>query len=253
VGKEMLEKIIKKWWFYITCLMLLFISPLTQQLYPPEQTSLIIQEVMQRPLIYKIKELFPMAKALLLFLLMGALIWKNKFRKIFSILVSFLITFILVFQNISLETKFGYAVLLGNILLQVVVLLSWIYEMKIGSNDFSKPRLRWWNIVLFSLSFISFWMPAMNGGMWFSIKNLFINESGLTYCMVTPVILSILLLYYPKINKVTLRVTSFVGLLFGIINMVTWFILNTNFWWMGVIHLPLLIISYVGLVLSKKI
>ena len=95
-------------------------------------------------------------------------------------------------------------------------------------------------------------MPALNGKMYFSLKDLIMNESGLTYCMVTPIILSILLLYYPRINGITLRITSFVGLLFGILNMITWFILNTNFWWMGILHLPLLIISCVGLVLSKK-
>jgi len=57
---------------------------------------------------------------------------------------------------------------------------------------------------------------------------------------------------YPRINKITLRITSFVGFLFGILNMITWFILNTSFWWMGILHFPLLIISFVGLVLSKK-
>jgi hypothetical protein len=156
------------------------------------------------------------------------------------------------FQNIALDTSFGYAILLGNILLQFVVILSWIYENKVCKNDFSEPRLRWWNIVLFILAFIAFWMPALNGKMYFSLKDLIMNESGLTYCMVTPIILSILLLYYPRINGITLRITSFVGLLFGILNMITWFILNTNFWWMGILHLPLLIISCVGLVLSKK-
>ena len=132
------------------------------------------------------------------------------------------------------------------------MVVSWIYESKVCKNDFSKPRFRSWNVLLFILAFIAFWMPTLDGKMYFSVKDLIMNESGLTYCMVTPIIISILLLYYPHINKITLRVTSFVGFLFGVLNMITWFILNASFWWMGIIHIPLLIISCVGVVLSKK-
>lgn len=59
--------------------------------------------------------------------------------------------------------------------------------------------------------------------------------------------------YYPKVNKALLRITSFIGLLFGLLNMVTWFALNTKFWWMGLVHLPLLLISAVSLILSKRV
>ena len=38
-----------------------------------------------------------------------------------------------------------------------------------------------------------------------------------------------------------------VGLFFGIMNMLTWFVFNPNSWWMGVLHLPLVIISLLGL------
>jgi hypothetical protein len=96
-------------------------------------------------------------------------------------------------------------------------------------------------------------MPASNGLMKFSLIDFFINEAGLAYCMITPVILSFLFLYFPNVNKVTLRITSFTGLYFGIMNMLTWFLLNTEYWWMGVIHLPLLINSMIGLILSTKI
>jgi len=251
-GVYLLEKIIRKWWFYVFCILLLFIPSIVQQQVSSEKASLIVQEVMQNPLIYKVKEFFPIAKLLIVLLLIGGFIWNNMFIRPFSILVSILLTFIMIFQNISLDTSFGYVILLGNILLQLVVILSWINEIRVCKNDFSKPILHFWNIIIFILAFISFWMPTQYGKMYFSIKDLFMNESGLTYCMVTPIIISILLLYYPNVNKMTLRITAFVGFLFGILNMITWFILNTDFWWMGIVHLPLLIISFIGLILSKK-
>ena len=83
-----------------------------------------------------------------------------------------------------------------------------------------------------------------------SISTIFTNEAGVTYCMITPVILGILL-FSKNINKATLNIISFVGLSFGIFNMMTWFGFNIKDWWMGILHLPLLIISIYGLRISK--
>jgi hypothetical protein len=96
-------------------------------------------------------------------------------------------------------------------------------------------------------------MPNDEGHMYFSVSDVIFNEAGLTYCMITPVVLSILIIYYPNINMATLRITSFVGFYFGVVNMITWFILNTDFWWMGVLHLPLFLISSFGLLLSMRV
>lgn len=247
----MIEKIIKKWWFYVALLILSFIPSITQITTSPEQISSVIKEVLQNSLIYKIEFLFPIAKIALIILLLGPFIWKNVFRRIFPILISLILIFVLLFQNISLETQFGYAILLGNILIQLVVVFFWIYEVKVQKNDFSKLHITWWKIVCLLLGFVAFWMPAKNGLMHFSVSDILLNEAGLAYCMITPVILAILLLYFPNINIATLRITAFVGLYFGIMNMITWFVLSTEYWWMGVLHLPLLIISCIGFILSR--
>lgn len=247
-----MEKLIKRWWFYLILVFLIFVPSIGETPISPEETSIVVQEVLQRPLIYRIPALFPVAKLVLLFSFIGALIWKNRFRRAFAVIFSILSILITIFQNISVETRYGYAILLGNILAMGVVVLAWFYEIRVCKNDFSSPKLRWWNILLLMFSFLAFWMPARYGEMCFSLKDLFMNEAGLTYCMVTPVVLSFLLLYYPKVNKALLRITSFIGLLYGLSNTVTWFALNTEFMWMGVIHLPLLVISAVGLILSKR-
>ncbi len=41
------------------------------------------------------------------------------------------------------------------------------------------------------------------------------NGAGLTFCMMTPVVLAVLVMLYPSVNAVVLRVSSFVGLLLG--------------------------------------
>jgi hypothetical protein len=61
--------------------------------------------------------------------------------------------------------------------------------------------------------------------------------------MVTPVVLAILTIFYPRVNQSAIRVTSFIGIMFGVTNEVEWFFLNPSMWWMGIIHIPLISIS----------
>jgi hypothetical protein len=95
-------------------------------------------------------------------------------------------------------------------------------------------------------------MPARDGKIYFSIKDLFSNEAGLTFCMIIPVVIALLLLYYKTINLTLLKIISFIGIYYGLLNMVTWFILNQVYWWMGVVHFPLLINSTIGFILAIK-
>jgi hypothetical protein len=249
----MFDKIIKKWWFYLLLMLLTFIIPsITEKSFSSRDTPLLIQDVLINPIIYKIPVFFPIAKIILLFLFICPVILKNKIKRIFPLIVFLLMLIILFLQNISLETRYGYAVISGNILIQLFVVFSWIYELKVQRNNFSNINFYWWKIIYIILAFMAFWMPAKDGYMHFSVIDIFLNEAGLTYCMITPVIITSMIMFYPNVNKVTLRVTSFVGLYFGIMNLLTFFILNPEYRWMGVLHIPLFIISLTGLILSKK-
>ena len=74
----------------------------------------------------------------------------------------------------------------------------------------------------------------------FNPIHLLANVAGLAFCLMTPVYLAILILYYPKVNIATLRVTSLVGAIIGFYNMLTNFIMfPTLLWWNGVLHVPL--------------
>ncbi|MBK8447317.1 MAG: hypothetical protein IPL41_11730 [Micropruina sp.] len=72
---------------------------------------------------------------------------------------------------------------------------------------------------------------------------MFLNGAGVTYCMITPVVVGVMVLR-PGDYPVRARwLAAYVGLLFGLVNAATWFGLRPASWWMGVLHLPLLIIS----------
>ena len=59
-------------------------------------------------------------------------------------------------------------------------------------------------------------------------------------------------LYYPSVNLALLRVSSFVGMLFGAVNMLVWFFVMPVGWWMGVLHIPLLTISLYAFILAQR-
>jgi len=65
--------------------------------------------------------------------------------------------------------------------------------------------------------------------------------------------LTILTLYYPMVNIVTLRVTSLLGIIIGFWNMVVNFLFKPDIlWWNGVLHLPLVFISIYAFILSFR-
>jgi hypothetical protein len=65
----------------------------------------------------------------------------------------------------------------------------------------------------------------------------------LTYCMMTQIVLAILTVFCSRTNLVTMRISSYVGIMFGVVNVVEWFIINPYMWWMGIMHIPLITIS----------
>lgn len=61
-----------------------------------------------------------------------------------------------------------------------------------------------------------------------------------------------LTVHHPRVNLSVLRVTSLVGVIIGLGNMWLEIVLKPAYWWVGVLHIPLLSISAYGLVLSFR-
>jgi len=56
-------------------------------------------------------------------------------------------------------------------------------------------------------------------------------------------------MFYPKINLFAYRITAFNGLLYALFNLTHWF--NPASRWMGVLHIPLLVLSIFALIQSR--
>lgn len=76
-----------------------------------------------------------------------------------------------------------------------------------------------------------------------SVEGVLTNAAGVTYCMVTAVVGAAILLRADAYPGWLRFAVAALGTIFGLLNAVTWFLLAPESWWMGVLHLPLLICS----------
>ena len=242
----------KKKWIYIVIVLASFVPAFTELPIDPQESYKAIAEVMAKPIIYQFSYLFPIAKIMLILLFICPILWKNKCSKLYSIMAIILLFPVVILQNISKETTYGFTVLIGNIIAQMIIILLFLWEIKVNKNNFSTYQFKTINIITLVLAFIAFWMPSKDGFMHLNVKDIFFNEAGLTFCMIIPIIIASLLLYYKTINLTLLKIISFIGIYYGLLNLITWFVLNPIFWWMGILHLPLLINSLIGFIISIK-
>jgi hypothetical protein len=243
---NLLEKVVKKWWFYLIILILFFIIPsYTQKGAGYQAWQSVLKEVLTNPLIYGFTPLFWASKAVFVLLVLLLIFQGRKMPRAFASIIAVFYVGIAVFQNTAQTSTYGLAIISGNVLLMLVVAVSWIVEAIDPRSDFTSVRVPLWKWWVLPLAVLAFWFPvdASGSSPQFTLANLVSNGSMLTYCMMTPVVLAILTIFYPRVNHATMRVTSFVGIMFGVTNEVEWFILLPSMWWMGIMHIPLITIS----------
>ena len=249
-----LDALTRKWWFYLLLLLLFFLPSQTSGEFDPRQSMDLVGQVLANPLIYAIPALMPVAKLTMAGLIAGVLLFGNRLRRAFDVYVAILYLAMAFFQTMAITETYGLAVITGNLALVLVVGLFWVWEAMVERNDFAPRKRPWWAWWVAPLAALALLAPVEASTMRpdFSLIGMVSNEAGLTFCMVTPVVLAVLVLFYPTVNRVVLRVMSFVGLLLGAVNMIVWFVVEPWGWWMGVMHIPLVVVSVYGFVLGQR-
>lgn len=247
-----LDAVTRKWWLYVLLLLLFFIPTYAARGYDPRRSVDLIGQVLADPLINAFPVLMPIAKMIPVVLVVGLFAYGNRARRAFDVYVTVLFLALALLQSTAVTTEYGLVVLSGNMALVLVVALVWAWEVVAQENYFAtrqRPLWRWW---VAPVAIVAFLAPIDSGPMSPDINpvRLLTNEAGLTFCMMTPVVLAVLSLFHPTVNLAVLRVTSFAGALFGVVNMIVWFAIEPWGWWMGVLHVPLLLISVYAFVLA---
>ncbi len=256
IKSSKMERITRKWWFFLLFILLQFITPpYASKGYKWEQWGDVITYSLRNAFIYSHTELYPVFKIIPFVLIILIIVFGNRFRRLFSLYLAFSYSLFAFGQSIAVTEKYGVTICTVNLIMFLAVAGFWIWEAIVQRNNFSPAKIPIWRYWVVPLASLAFWAPSNphTGMPDFNPAYLFTNGAGTAFCMMTPVYIGFLTLYYPRVNIVTLRVTSLVGLIIGLYNVASNFIISPGtLWWNGVLHIPLLVISIYGLVLSLK-
>jgi hypothetical protein len=251
-----LEYVTRRWWFFLLiALSGSIIPPYVSRAYDPSDMGNIIGAVLSQGIIESLSPVYPVFRIIPIALIICIFVLHNRVARAFSIYVA--ITYILfaIVQNIAMTEEYGLAIVTGNVVIFLVVAGFWIWEARACKNDFTPMKRPAWRYWVVPLAFLAFWYPINLDTMMPDFNPLYLLTSGagLMFCMMTPVYLAVLTLFYPKVNIATMRVTALVGIIIAVYNVALNFFMEPGLlWWNGVLHIPLLSISGYSLGLSLK-
>jgi hypothetical protein len=243
---------VRKWLFPLACIGLIIISflpPYTQGHYDPRNTQDVIFSVLMSS-IQPYEHwgwVFHVATLLLLFYV----IWKpQQAGRVMASYMGINYLIIAAVQPHSVTEKYGFALLTGATVGTAIIGITWLVVVIKDSLKLSLKDIPGWTYSLLPLALLVFWSPMKTQGEAvipnFDLRLLLTSaDYGLTYCFVTPVFLYLLLLFSRNYTSLAFRISAFNALLYGMLNLTHWF--NPNTRWLGVMHLPLLILSLVAL------
>ncbi|MHC4624165.1 MAG: hypothetical protein ACYS4W_09720 [Planctomycetota bacterium] len=254
--QDKLERITRKWWFFVTIGLLQFIIPpyASKGYRFPAEWSSVSLEAVSYPIL-SFSRYNPLFKIIPMLLIVSIILIPRRASRLFSIYAGVSYVLFALRPGMAQTEKYGFVINAHWLIVCLTVAGFWFWEVSLNRNDFSARRLPRWKFWVAPLALLAFWYPLskQTGLPDFNPAHLFTNVSGLAFCTMTPLYVAVLTLYYPKINVTVLRVTSLVGLIIALNNVHLNFIVRpATLWWNGVLHIPLLVISLYGLVVSLK-
>lgn len=238
----------------------LFIAPaFTANGYDPATTPQVVSAVLSNPVSLAWLPALPIAKFLLLGVAVIALISRTNVARVVLGYYAAILVMVGIFQNMAFTDRYGFTWLVGNTLLQLVIAAFCVADVAKRTSTISRTTLngkRLWVLLPMTLALLfpyNFDSVQATGVISPDFgPALLYNDAGLTFCMITPVFLGILIIHSSGVDSALLSVVSFVAVGFGLLNMLSWFALQPQDWWMGVLHTPLMILSVYGLILAWR-
>jgi len=244
----------QKWLFPISCIALVIISMLpiyTEIPYNLQNTQDVISSILMVS-IQPYQNFGWIFHVMALLLILYILMRPNQAGRVLAgyIAVNYLI--IAAIQPHAVTAKYGFALQTGAMVGTVLIAITWLVVAIRNSLKISLKNIPRWRYFLVPLALLVFWSPVKVIGDTilpdFDPRLLLTSaDFGLTYCFVTPFFLYLLILFSASHTSFAFRITAFNALLYGLFNQVHWF--NPSTTWMGVMHLPLLILSLLALFL----
>ena len=230
-------------------LFITFLPTLSAVPFPPQETPTVMKEVLTQTSIsnpWLTSTIHIVTVALL-----AALYWYgSKIGRYASAFFGILFIFIAFSNHIAVTQSYGLVVVTGNLVSILIVGLYWMWEAYKPHNVYVFKKLAVWRYWVVPFAFMAFWFPMnAEANADFSPALLLTSSFGVMFCPTAPVVIAILALIYPNVNKPVLRATSFVGFVIGLFNFMSYFVMPGYPLWLLILHIPLIFVSLYGLML----
>jgi len=236
---------------FIVLFLCIFLPPITSKPFPSQETPLVIRDVIiQTTYLW----LSPIVHVATIILLIALYRYGPKIGRIADAYFGILFLFFAFGQNIAVTENYGLAVVTGNLVLVLIVGLFWMWEVFRPRNEYVFQRLPLWRYWVIPFSILAFWFPLNpDASPNFSPLLLLTSSFGVQVCPTAPVVIAILTLIYPRVNRYILTVTSFVSLLIGLFNVMSLFVMPGYTLYVLILHTPLIFISIYGLLIPMVV
>ena len=202
----------------------------------------LIQSVLTRPWSESVPALLPIAKLALLAVAIIGSFGIGPYPRVTLGYYAVILAILAIFQNTA-TLPGGVAIILGNMVAQLCVAVVCLLGLRHTVAAAPLRRERLWLLPLMLWAWLCPFVTdagVIVPGGWTDVLR---NGAGLTYCMVTPVIAGTMALRSGAYQRTTRAIIGWLATIFGLLNIITWFVLNPQSWWMGVLHVPLMIIA----------
>lgn len=234
----------------LTVLLLsIFLPIIAVEPFAQEESTLVIRDVFMKTSTAYLW-LSPAIHVITIMLLLALYRYGSRIGRIADVFFGILFLFFAFGNHIAVTENYGLVVLTGNLVPILIVGLFWMWEVYKPLNVYVFQRLPAWRYWVLPFVFLAFWSPInteLNPD--FNPLLLLTSSFGVMYCPTTPLIIAILTLIYPRVNIFLLRTTSFVGLMIGLFNAMSVFVMPGYTLWNLLLHTPLIFISAYGLLI----
>ncbi len=226
-----------------------FLPTFSEVPFPSQDTPLVMKEVLTTTSL-SYSWLTPAIHVTMLVFLVALYFYGSKIRRVASAFFGALFLFIAFGNHVTNTQNYGLVVVTGNLASVLVVGMFWLWDAYRPRNVYIFQKVSLWRYWMLPLVFLAFWFPInAQAVLDFNPLLLITSSFGVMFCPTAPFAVALLTLIYPNVNKQVLRVTSFVGLVFGFFNVLSFFVMPGYPLWLLILHVPLISISIYGLLL----
>jgi hypothetical protein len=248
---ELIRSIGRQWWFLPLLLLPQLILPYSSVGYKLRDWGIVNAYILTHPIKSHLQSFFPIFQIIPLVLLITILFIGNRANRLFSgyVFLSYALSIFL--QNFSTGEKYGIAICTANVITFFILAFLWLWDA-IHPNHYTEYKPSKWKYWPLLPALLAFWGPVNPNILTpdFNPIYLLTSGTGLSFCMSTPLYLAILIAHFPHVNKTVFLATGFIGVFMALGNFALEFVIEPSYWWIGVLHLPLFILSCYCLALS---